>query len=190
MIDVIRLQKVNELAKALKMQGIVSTHEEASSLATELAGSKEDDLVFRGMHVDDNSQLVVMQEHQQNQQMEGAVPTKVVSTADYYTKAEVEQVLQKLADQVCSEVNKWSEQLEQHAKNITFLHKTIEDLKKGAVIARADETPQTRLNVPNVVQESVVQQPAASTPSARTGSFNSNDVAIDKFFYFGNGAKK
>ena len=197
MIDVTKLRRMNELAKTLRTQGIVSNQEEASFLAAEIAGTKDEGIIMQGMRVNGNQELVVVNapvrgtnDMLSSPQTGSYQPQNYSGTRDYYTKTEIESVLQKLVDKVTAEIDRLDQQFEQQVKNIRFLNEAIEQLKKGAVITcNPTENPQAKLNVANVAQEVAAENtsatPSASTPNARTGGFKSDDVAIDKFFYYG-----
>lgn len=184
-MDVARLQKVNELARTLRNQGFVANQEEASALATEIAGTKEQADVFSGMQVNANQEMVLNQE---SLAVAGdQMPKPAFNSHLYYTKQQVENVLQQFSNHVCTEVTALQEQVRSQNRMMSEMRMAMEHLKKGAVIQRApEESPQATLNVENRAQEAMVENKPPVQENPRSGGFSSADVAIDKIFYFGN----
>lgn len=184
MIDVTRLRKVNELARTLRSQGFVANQQEASSLATEIAGDREYKDVFGGMQVNEKQEMVVNME--EPAVAGDSMPQPALDESKYYTKEQVETVLQQFADQVCGQVTLLQEQVKSQQQLISSMQSSMEGLKKGAIIEQKVEQPQTVLNVENTAQEVTASRPEPVANNPRSGGFTSEDVSVDKIFYFGN----
>ncbi|MBI3032377.1 hypothetical protein HYY69_02790 [Candidatus Woesearchaeota archaeon] len=194
-LDIGRLRKVNELAKTLTRHGLASNRLEAANLASELQADHDEMEALHHIQITKDQKMVVVNQNQAQQVVQQAVEQeqpKVVK--DYYTKEEVETVLQDFANLFGSEVNKLKAELES-------LHAKLQAMQ--AVEAyQAEQATHSQVQQPTLQQSSVQEStaPALSSPSTgmarptlakaneshpRTGSFSAADVSIEKLFYFG-----
>ena len=107
-LDIGKLRKVNELAKTLTKHGLVANKMEAADLASELQADDDETYALHHIQINPNQKMVVV--GQQKQQQHSEQP-KVIK--DYYTKTEVETVLQDFADLFGREVKKLKLDLEE-----------------------------------------------------------------------------
>ncbi len=184
-MDIERLKKLNSLAGELKHQGIAHDHEDAAYLAVSMVGEEEEQCLS-DMHLNENQSLMIQEiikdkhiqksehhvEHnaEENQRV---LPQQIIQQG--MNKQEVEAVLQNFATTLVAEFNTLHAQLEQ---NNALLAKLLSQGAPAAV--------QNQEQVP--VQRTLPQeptQPAVSTANPRTGNFATEDVSIEKMFYFG-----
>jgi FtsZ-binding cell division protein ZapB len=89
---------------------------------------------------------------------------------------------------VNSKLGKLESQLAEAISKVNSLSSEVEVLKNK--VNRLNVAPQTQLvndaGEKEVKKEEPVDAPRQSSPNGRTGGYNSDDVSIEKMFYFGN----
>ncbi len=182
-MDVEKLKKVNNLARTLRQQGIVANQQDASHLAGQIAGNKPEQEITN-VNVEDNQKVVisdqdtgeVLVEEPEKEQKQTETNKEQQVDRDTYTKEEVVNVLQKFADQFVSEINKIQTAVEEQNKRIMSMENSVNNISKPTV--KEEEKPQTTLNTQQPEQKKEENNP-------RSGEFESDDVSVEKFFYFG-----
>ena len=168
-MDVEKLKRVNILANTLRQQGLAASSEDAVSMANTFVPCKQDE----GLSEIFNRTSVVTQEQRP------AEPGK-----QSFTEVQIKTILQTFADHFCSEINRLNEKHAKHEQAIAGLLKREQQPRKLST-----EQLQNVLDEGSEVkQQTIVQKPVEQAPqkSPRSGSYNSQDVSIEKFFYYGN----
>lgn len=175
-MDIERLKKLNILAGELKHQGIVQNHEDAAYLAVSMVG-EEEEKCLSDMHLNDDQSLMVQEiikEKPVHKEESHVAPQKTAQHG--MAKEEVEAILQNFATKLVEEFNALHAQLEQ---NNAQLQKLMQQLSATpAAVQQQEQVP---------VQRTLPQEPtqAAQAANPRTGNFATEDVCIEKMFYFG-----
>lgn len=204
-LDIERLKKLNSLAGELKHQGIAHNHEDAAFLAVTMVGEQEEQCLS-DMHINDDQSLVIREiikakpvklQEESVKRSEGemldmeqhkAPPQEdVLNYVQQYmkqsmTKEDVQQILQNFATQIVSEFNSLQEKIEQSNAQINQLVQQISALQSSAKTQVQEQVPVQRTLYAQPTQP-VAAEPVAANP--RTGNFATNDVCIEKMFYFG-----
>ncbi len=186
-LDIGRLRKVNDLAKTLTRHGLVANRLEAANLASELQADHDEMEALHHIQITKDQKMVVVNQGQEQQSVvqQAVVQEQPKVVKDYYTKEEVETVLQDFANLFGSEVKKLKAELESlHAK-----------FDAAQTVERYQEQAQQEVSAPVQMHEQVVVSPSTNTARPtlatakeshpRTGSFSAADVSIEKLFYFG-----
>jgi hypothetical protein len=170
-MDVTKLQKMNALASTLKQHGLASGREDAALQAGNIVGVFDSDDEISRVFVAQN-QVVKAEEKIE----------KVVHPG--IDEAQVKVVLQAFADQFVTEINKMAQRLDSYE---SLLVKMQQEQKQTVVIQHAPEPVQHEaapVEVQAAPEHHEVKKETHTSP--RSGNFKSNDVAIEKFFYYGN----
>ncbi len=183
-MDIERLKKLNSLAGELKHQGIAHNHEDAAFLAVSMVGEQEEQCLS-DMHINDDQSLVVREliKVKPIKPQEEGVKQSAGGMLDIMTKEDMQQILQSFATQIVSEFNSLQEKIEQNNAQINQLVQKISALQSSTQKQVQEQVPVQRTLHAQPTQP-VVAEPAAANP--RTGNFATDDVSIDKMFYFGN----
>ena len=205
-MDIERLKKLNSLAGELKHQGIAHNHEDAAFLAVTMVGEQEEQCLS-DMHINDDQSLVIReiikakpvkpQEESITQSTGGKLDAQqhpmppqedVLKYVQQYmkqsmTKEDVQQVLQSFASQIVSEFNSLQEKIEQSNAQINQLVQKINALQSSTQKQVQEQVPVQRTLHAQPTQPVAAEHVAANP---RTGNFATEDVSIDKMFYFGN----
>lgn len=187
-MDIERLKKLNMLAGELKHQGIAQDHEDAAYLAVSMVGEDEE-RCLSNMHLNEDQSLMIKeiikekpvhrteQQFEENSQIFHQQPQSIQSGMN---KDDVEHILQNFASTLVAEFNTLHAQLEQ---NTAQLQKLMEHMSTVSV------QPVQKIQQEQVpVQKTLPQeptQPAAQAANPRTGNFATDDVSVEKMFYFG-----
>lgn len=184
LLDIERLKKLNSLAGELKHQGIAHNHEDAAFLAVTMVGEQEEQCLS-DMHINDDQSLVIREiiKAKPVKPQEESITQSAEGTLDIMTKEDVQQILQSFATQIVSEFNSLQEKIEQNNAQINQLVQKISALQSSAQKQVQEQVPVQRTLHAQPTQP-VAAEPAAVNP--RTGNFATDDVSIDKMFYFGN----
>ncbi len=203
-MDVEKLKKMNQLAKTLRNQGFVANQDDAAKIAGQIVGRAPEQEIANLKITDDQKMVitdsdtgdVLIKEGETKEEKPEQRHSQVVK--DTYSKEEITNVLQKFADQFCTEINKITDKVVQQEKMLNEITNALNNLEKPT--ARSEDKPQTtlRTNVPEekrasapeqkpVEQPKPVQQeaPKENGDSPRSGGYSSDDVSVEKFFYFG-----
>lgn len=207
-MDIERLKKLNSLAGELKHQGIAQNHEDAAYLAVNMVGEAEEQCLS-DMHINDDQSLVIREiikdkpvkkaeihtEHETAQEEQHVVAPVVVQPS--ITKEDVEQIMQSFATALAVEFTTLQKKVEETNQQLAQLQQKINERP----IVQQQTVPQQKMTqfmeeapVRPQGQEAVqtapiqhIEHPSAAQAAAnpRTGSFVTNDVCIEKMFYFG-----
>ncbi len=184
-MNVDKLKKMNVLADTLKQHGLAATREDAASMAGDMVGTV-DETQFSKVFVEPDQKISIHRdESQETLETEQAAERKV------FDEEQVKNILQSFADQFSSEINRMTEKLSSQDEMIKELREMLEAKKVAEPAARSrDEESHVQVHVaeekpaePMRAPQESVQRQAPSSP--RSGGFSSEDVAIDKFFYYG-----
>jgi len=184
-MNVDKLKKMNVLAHTLKQHGLAATREDAANLAGDMVGTNEDEEYSKVFVQPDQSISIHDEEGEQMQNEQTGEEQK-----ELFDEKQVKNILQAFADQFSSEINKMSEKLDSQEERIRKLHEMMNNQPETQQTPEIEEKPeQTTIIEPEVRQEPtpepVQQEQQPQSDSPRSGGFNSEDVAIDKFFYYG-----
>ncbi len=206
-MDIERLKKLNALAGELKHQGIASNHEDAAYLAVTMVGESEEQ-ALSDMHINDDQSLIIRQIIKESPQIkhevqpveqvgkkeQTTIQSQTVASEDIakqiqqsmknvMTRDETQAIMQSFATQIVGEFNALQQKIEQSNEQLAKLAQQLSKISLSQ-----QRTTQEQIPVQRTIQETQPTQPAAQPQSAgdpRTGSFATNDVAIEKMFYFG-----
>lgn len=203
-LDIERLKKLNSLAGELKHQGIAHNHEDAALLAVTMIG-EEGEQCLSNMHINEDQSLVIQEimkdkpiktqmqksevlasSEQQTSVQQSALLVSSLSKAEI--KTEMETVMQNFANALVQEFTALQHII--HEQNAQ-LSQVMEELHALQLQKQQPSTMVVQEQVP--VQRTLQQptQPVQNTPAAsasgnpRTGTFATEDVSIEKMFYFG-----
>jgi hypothetical protein len=179
-MDIERLKKLNSLAGELKHQGIAHNHEDAAYLAVNMVG-EEEERCLSDMHLNEDQSLMV-KEIIRDKPAKKQEEVHTIIQPQSLSREEVEIILQNFASKLVAEFNALHAQLEQNSAQLQKLMQTMSTVNVSVQPVQKQE------QVP--VQRTLPQEPtqAVSTANPRTGNFATDDVCIEKMFYFG--AKK
>ncbi len=172
-MDVERLKRLNTLAGELKGQGIVANYEDAAYLATAIHG-REPEACLAGIHPSESQSLMMQEiiEHHpvpEEKLVVGGKSEKPVLQG--MAREEVERILQVFADQVSKECNILQARLER-------AEAAIEQLKSNN-----SQKPEQRTLPMSPMVETVIE--SKSAPPQIKQAYTSEDVSVEKMFYFG-----
>lgn len=183
-LNVDKLQKVNKLAKELKAHGLVGDMQDAYTEASAMANATNSMSFLPEVA----KKMEMPQQHPAAQAPSLTIETNQGHIPDAHApeSARVAELEKKIASIEVVMMKM------QHAMNDIFSE--IRMLKEEA---KAPAHAKFSQAAPAAPQESHIEAPArgaveikntkaASEPHPRQGNFKSEDVAIDKFFYFGN----
>ncbi len=193
-MDVEKLRKVNVLASTLKQQGLAASSEDAACLAnTMVPGKCEEDLDKIFAQADHSVAFDNKPEEQKAEKDKGT-----------FTEEQVKNILQCFSDQFCAEIDKLAAkqaQLEEALSRLGSSNGAIasknevseQDIKDvmdegSSVVLDTDEKVQEEQKAePEPVAKPRVEAPhkEEKQDSPRSGGYNSDDVSIEKFFYYG-----
>ncbi|MGM5482786.1 MAG: hypothetical protein ACQESF_04960 [Nanobdellota archaeon] len=182
-MDVEKLKKVNQLATTLRDKGLADGREEAAMLAGRMNynGDSGMDRIFTG-------------EESQKQEEPKAreVQESVIASAqekEGMDEKKIIGILQNFADQFSKEVNSMNDKIQQQEQIINRLQTQIKSMASQQNSQPMQQnTQQSQENNNNNTQatepkENNQQRQESSQP--RSGGYESDDVSIEKFFYYG-----
>jgi hypothetical protein len=190
-INIAQLKKVNNLANTLNQHGLAVNRQEAANLARDINGGNEMDYL-NGLNINEKQEMEVV--HTSNgQQM---VMEQKKSTSDFMTKNQVECILQKFCDLFGEEMNQLNAQIKGLEIKFNYLQEQLLEAAKAPksepTVQQPQQSPQTTFNRepennPSLgAEQQTAQQPSPSDDgNHKTGGYDSTDVSVEKFFYFG-----
>jgi hypothetical protein len=201
-MDIEKLKKVNQLAVTLRQQGLAVGRDDAAKMASSMNLNYMDDDLNNIMNtVEKVNNKIVINDQEEEPNIEQFKIQKEVMDEEKVIK-----ILQTFADQFVTEVNNLNEKILDQNKVINDLTSYVEHLKKqnsyfeNSLKNMNNQNMSQSMNV--MPQETITkpQQPIQenrnlnsfpkteqkTSASPRSGNLNSNDVSIEKFFYFGN----
>lgn len=194
-MDVDKLKKMNVLADTLKQHGLAASREDAANLAGEMVGTPDEQELSR-IFVPDEQQSISVREERKMEATEERVA---------FDEQQVKSILQNFADQFCEEINQLNEKvdsqaekIESQAAEITRFQQIVQAMKEQPTqnvnlapaveqpVQQPEPAPQTEKQ-PVQLEPAPVQQLKQEAPkeNPRSGGFDSSDVSIEKFFYYG-----
>jgi len=172
------IQKINKLAQELLDHGLVASRNDAVKRAEEML----------------NKKLAEAQEDSQGQAVTSDGSIKAPDDPDYYRN-----IIERTRDQVQREMKGFSEMLTLLASEVDAIKDEIRNLK---VNFKPQPQENVKEEVDNELKEEVSEEKEEQTqivdkeesskeeksdePHPKRGNFNSDDVAIEKMFYYGN----
>jgi hypothetical protein len=199
-MNVDKIRKMNVLTNTLKEHGLAATREDAVCLAGEMVGAKEDEDVTRIL--DESDQNIEINNDPDQTSLNGNLDTnhsKVEKKG--FSEEQIKNILQSFTDQFCAEIKGLNEKIQCQEEMYNKLQEKFNGLSNQNVVTQEQpKEEQTIVEQPEQVapQEQVQNEPVqtevtqttcnTSKPpqsSGRCGEYNSNDVSIDKFFYYG-----
>ncbi len=184
-MNVDKLKKMNVLADTLKQHGLAATREDAASLAGDMVGT-DDETQFSKVLVEPDQKVSIKKDEAQ-ENLEQSEPLKQT-----FDEEQIKNILQSFADQFSTEINRMSEKLSAQDEMIKELRQMAEakktaepavEVKDDVPLAQIPEVEEKPAAPPKQASQENVQRQAPQSP--RSGGFSSEDVAIDKFFYYG-----
>ena len=164
--DVEKMKKVNFLMRELRRTGMASSSDDAYNQAQE---------VFQPKQVEQDNGTVVLEEAPAQEQQETFAEPAPAEQSDYLAQKQFEILLEQNNKKYDTELDSLRSALDtlqaQFNQLQTEFHQLVEDRARKIV------------KVVEEKQETIKTEPQTVHP--RRGNFNSNDVPIDKFFYFG-----
>jgi len=181
-MNVDKLKKMNVLANTLKQHGLAATREDAANLAGDMVGTSDEQALSRVFVEPEQSVKIEQDEPEEVQHMEPEQPA--------VNEDAMKNVLQSFADQFCTEINKLNEKLNQQEEQIAQFQKAIEAMnaqpapEPEPVAVTQEPVAVSQEPEPAPVQQTIEPVVEKKEPP-RSGSYESNDVSIEKFFYCG-----
>ncbi len=161
-MDVERIQKVNNLALDLMRQGLATDREDAVNQAEK---------IFRLRDTDDYSTV--------RQTMKEMEPKSVAEPTEELTQETIKSILQQNTTFVVKKFKEFQEKVEALEKEIAEVRTKLTYQR----LPRAEDVIQERQQDVTVKQAVTVPPPQGGHP--RSGSYSTEDVSIEKFFYMG-----
>lgn len=211
-VDIAKLKRVNSLASTLTKHGISMNRLEAANLARTINGG-EDMEYLNKLYVNRNQQMIgvvsgqaynetpngqesakVVVDNGNGQQLVQEVPAQQVQQIqlpkNILSKQETEAILQKFCDLFGEEISKLNAKIDGLEIKFTYLQTQLAENEKRLNGSHA-ETQTTLQSKSEPENNKVEAKPAAQSSSntashPRTGNYNSDNVSIEKFFYYGN----
>ena len=186
-MNVDKLKRVNMLANTLKQQGLAASSQDAVSLANDFScGQRDEDLdhIFIQQKTEETVEKV-------------DVPAETPETKEKadFGEEQIKSILQSFCDQVSGEVNRISEKLENHEQVLSKLSEQLKASESYVQERQAQEQHSIKAPEQKEAEEQPKQQaPVQEQPSPaqekqqdkpRSGGYKSDDVSIEKFFYYG-----
>ncbi|MFW6013555.1 MAG: hypothetical protein ACOCZQ_00445 [Nanoarchaeota archaeon] len=174
-MDIEKLKKVNHLATTLRSQGLVSGRDEAANLAGQMSWEEEDnvDHIFKDNDQPAPDRKCEMGDSQPEKQQE--------IKGNVYNEEKMIEVLQKFADQFNAEINKLNEKINEQEETIRQIAQRIVSMSEENSSAEKDTSEKQQ----SQQQLKTEQEEQKSEDKPRSGDYNSSDVSIEDFFYFG-----
>ncbi|MFW5991527.1 MAG: hypothetical protein ACOCQX_04835 [Candidatus Nanoarchaeia archaeon] len=175
-MDVEKLKKVNQLATTLREKGLADGREEAAMLAGRMNYE----------HGDQGMEKIFSNEKTEVETSEPQQPEKQ-DDKQAMDEKKMLNILQKFADQFSQEVNAMNDKIKQQQDAIEKMAHEIGRLKNQGAVS---QEPQQTLNkeeeqTTKQTQETQDTQKKEGNEQPRSGGYESDDVCIEKFFYFG-----
>jgi hypothetical protein len=175
-MDIEKLKKVNQLATTLRAQGLAVGRDDAVQLAGKLNLGIEDNDLSDIMNVRGDARMVTVQQHAYMEE-ENMRRHEKKSELD---EEKIMKILQSFADEVSKEVNMLNEKVQKQERAMNDLLQVLKQMDSS----KQDFSAPVAMVQPR--QETIQMKEEPKKTSPRSGGFNSSDVAIDKFFYYGN----
>lgn len=181
-MDVEKLKKVNQLATTLRDKGLADGREEAAMLAGRM-NYGQGDSGMEGIFSEPK------QEQKETPSEEKIEPEQ--QPAQQMDEKKIINILQNFADQFSKEVNALSDKMREQEQAMQEMAAEIKRMKSQSM--QGQQTLQTQQQPQQTQAETQTQSQAQQTQSQpeqkqekpRSGSYESDDVSIEKFFYFG-----
>lgn len=157
------IKKINALAKELLQHNIVQSQDEAVVKARDMLVKKESS---QGDYIDLSKNSIPQQESER--------------------RVEWKDAMAKNNEFIINELKKFKSDVESFAGQLQMLRNELAELKTtNGVNIRKEELHKEEPQVQNSVgQDAVEKKEYVNHP--RSGNYKPNDVAIEKFFYYGN----
>lgn len=176
-MDIEKLKKVNQLATTLRNQGLASGRDDAAKLAGEMSWEQEDnvDHIFK----ENNQAEEIKSEGRASSASEERKDEKEKAVPDEHRMIEI---LQKFADQFNAEINRLNEKINEQEETIKQISQKLVNMRVGEQGSSSESVtessnPQQQLNTE--------KQKGKQEEQPRSGDYNSEDVSIEDFFYYG-----
>jgi hypothetical protein len=188
-----RMRRINDLTKELKQHGFAESSFEAISQANQIYGSDDlDDNVKHGL-IKNSAHDKITKEDQLVKDETMSDDNTVYNDRKLAKVADSVQVLTDKMNEIIRALNdldaRISEVKLKQDKLVIAQESRIEPRVEVKVETNVDERPAQRETAPEHRQENNVEGHVHKdeyTANQRTGNFQSQDVSIDKMFYFGN----
>jgi len=205
-MNVEKLKRMNVLASTLKQQGLAATSEDAAYLANSMvSGKQEEDLdkIFqqadKSVNAEEDSE-----EHREEEKSFGEEQIKQIlqSFSDQFC-TELNKLCEK-QEQQAKTIAILEEQLQAYQKSEVSEEQLKDTLEPGSeVVVEKESEPQNEMPAENPEPQREMPaenpEPQRELPvektepapkeqtrqSPRSGGYNSDDVSIEKFFYYG-----
>lgn len=178
-LDIERLKRLNILAGELKQQGIAHNHEDAAVLAVSMVGEEEEQCLS-DMHINEDQSLM-FKEIVKNKPV--VKHQEVVSEG--ISRGEAELLFQNFANALVHEFTALQQKIEHTNAQINEVTEHLAKMQSALQSIQIPKTQQVQEQVPvQRTLEQPVSQPVASG-HPRTGNFATDDVCIEKMFYYG-----
>jgi len=195
-LDVTRLQKMNQLASTLTRHRLVSNRMEAAELASDIAGRSSEQSLGR-LDIDDHQRFVVINDAESESKpsrsesksytLAQESPEFRFDERKWMTKEQAESLLQKFADAFCSEINSLNKKLDNFASKVQEFEqqKREQDNVKLQVSQASQSSAEFKKEQAQqqLVNEERKEEKRALHPT--NSGISPSDVSIEKFFYYG-----
>ncbi len=172
MMDIEKLKKVNQLATTLRNQGLATGRDDAVKLAGNMNLGADD------VGLNEIMSTIDPPAPEPSYQQEQYQPAQEKPFMD---EEKITKILQSFADQFVNEINSMNDKIKEQQETIYKLYNAVAEIEKAEQSAvQADSNTEKRPEKQETIQVKEEKE------SPRSGGFNSDDVSIDKFFYYGN----
>ena len=180
-MDVEQIQKINNLAVDLMKQGLAQNREEAISQAEK---------IFRQQDAEDyNSMKETLEAVQPETRQEPVVQENTETASPKLSENEIKSILEQNTKFLVKTIQTFQEKIVSLEKEMSSLKNELryQNLPTVNSIVNNKEVPPIE-EATEVPPPAEIQNSNESVPDnhPRVGSFNNDDVSIEKFFYMGN----
>jgi hypothetical protein len=175
-MDVDKLQKINKLAMELKNHGMADDMTQAVSQAEQMI--RNDGELTSVTSMSDSGVIKIERDSPE---------TSTTSAVNIPGKApEHELHVRSLQNQMKRQEETIVEMQQKMNEMIEMMNQLEQKQKSMKVFASDSPVTTDNPEHPKVERQSQFKEPVPPKPSPRCGSYNSEDVEIEKFFYYGN----
>ncbi len=190
-MNIEKLQKVNQLATTLRRQGLAAGRDDAAKLAGEMNWEKEDNVGHIFGNSNQEEKIVINGDNKQESQEGTGETSQTQEQKAVFDEEKIVSILQKFADQFSAEINRIDDKQKEQDEILRKLSENIVNMREGISAKENASSGQQQLNTQQTHSgQQSTQQPQqkkqeSSDEKPRSGGYGSDDVSIEKFFYYG-----
>lgn len=191
-LNIEKLKKVNSLADTLRKHGLAANMLDAANLAEKFGGDEEFSNL-RHLKINKKQELEVVDVDDSGEKRCSNAVNNASANANTSTSpqppglnvGQVERILQKFCDSFGEEIKKLNSKIIDLTREVTVLkNKEPENNQYAKASQQETAVAAKRFEVSGEKVNNVPNKHTSDT-HPRSGSYNSEDVSVEKFFYFG-----